>query len=117
MVTIRQGGIHLQDFGRPNGSLPAKTRPVVVIQGDDRNASNLKTTIVLPFTSKTNHAAVHDNVFVPKASAGLNRDSVILTYQPVTVNKSELGEEIGVLPFTLLNEAIAGLRSVIEPVW
>jgi mRNA interferase MazF len=114
---IRQGGIYYRDFGDAVGSETAKLRPVVVIQADARNRSNLATTIVLPFTSVKNYAVHQDNVAVSANVSGLPKDSVILTFQPATINKSTLIDYVGQLPLDYLQRAIDGVNSAISIPW
>ena len=118
MVTeVRQGGIYYRDFGAVIGSQTAKRRPVLVIQSDSRNRSNLATTIVLPLTSVMAYGAHPDNVVVTKSQSGLPKDSVILTFQPATVNKEELLDFVGLLPLESLQRAIDGVQNAIAIPW
>jgi len=117
VIDVRQGGIYYHDFGVPFGSTPGKKRPVVVVQADSRNRSNLATTIVLPFTSVLAYGAHADNVAVPKEVTGLPKDSVIITFQPTTVDKCELSDFIGLLPPEYLQRAIDGVQSSISIPW
>jgi mRNA interferase MazF len=116
-MEVRQGGIYLRDFGAAVESETAKLRPVLVIQSDSRNRSNLATTIILPFTSVITYATHQDNVSVPKDVSGLNKDSVILTFQPATVNKSSLKDFVGLLPLSYLQRAIDGVQSAVAIPW
>jgi mRNA interferase MazF len=114
---IKQGGIYLRDFGFVSGSTPSKTRPVVVIQSDGRNVSRLATTIILPLTSNTAYAMHSDNVLIPAKISGLDRDSVVLTYQPATIDKSELGTMLGQLTLDQLQRTIEGVTKAILLPW
>jgi mRNA interferase MazF len=109
-VVIRRGEVRWMDFGAPRGSRPAKRRPVVVVQSDDVNASRLNTTMVATITTNTVLASVPGNVFVPAASGGLTKDSVVNVTTVTAVNKSELEPAIGQLPAALMREVDRGLR-------
>lgn len=110
---IHRGSICWADLGEPQGRRPAKRRPVVVIQADPFNASRLKTTLAAVITSNTGLAALPGNVFLPAASSGLPKDSVVNVTALVTLNKTDLDAEIGHLPPALMTNVDRGLRRVI----
>jgi len=110
---ISRGSVCWIDLGPPRGSRPAKTRPVLVVQDDSVNASRIATTIVAVITSNTALAAVGGNVFVPAASSGLSKDSVINVSQLLTVDKIDLDEPVGRIPDHLMDEVDLGLRLVL----
>ena len=60
---MTRGEIWWIDFGIPFGSEVGFRRPVVVLQNDILNASNLKTVIVVPLTTNTIYAEFSNNVF------------------------------------------------------
>jgi len=110
---IRRGSICWADLGEPRGSRPAKRRPVLVIQADPFNASRLNTTQAAVITSNTGLAAMPGNVFLPAASSGLPKDSVVNVTALVTLNKTDLDAEAGCLPAALMGEVDRGLRRVL----
>lgn len=55
-------------------------------------------------------------MFVPSA-AGPDRDPVVLTFQPATVDKDTLGEQVGTLPPQLLRRAVDGVTTTISIPW
>jgi mRNA interferase MazF len=112
-MVIRRGSICWTDFGEPRGSMPAKRRPVLVIQADPYNASRLNTTLAAVITSNTGLAAMPGNVFVPSASSGLPKDSVVNVTALVTLDKNDLDDEVGQLPPTLMSDVDRGLRRVL----
>jgi len=82
----------------------------LVVQDDAFNASRLSTTIVAAMTSNTNQAAVGGNVFVPAASSGLPKDSVVNLSALFTLNKTDLDAPVGHLASYLMDEIDLGLR-------
>jgi mRNA interferase MazF len=112
-VVIQRGSICWADLGEPGGSRPAKRRPVLVIQADPYNASRLSTTLAAVITSNTGLAAMPGNVFVPATSSGLPKDSVVNVTALVTLDKTDLDDEIGQLPPTLMSDVDRGLRRVL----
>ena len=110
---IERGTIYWADLGAPVGSRPAKRRPVLVIQADGYSASRLSTVIAAVITSNTSLAAMPGNVFLPARVTGLPRDSVVNVTALVTLDKSDLDEQAGVLPESLSDEVDRGLRQVL----
>lgn len=113
---IARGQIYWTDLGEPRGSMPAKRRPVLVVQADAFNASGLNTTLVVIITSNTSNAAMPGNVFLPASATGLPRDSTANISAVMTLNKDDLTESgaIGQLPDYLMTEVDRGLRLVLE---
>ena len=110
---IERGAIHWADLGEPDGSRPAKHRPVLVIQSDPYNASRLATVLVAVLTSNTKRAAAPGNVFLPATTTGLPRDSVANVTALVTLNKDDLTGRAGTVPPALMREVDMGLRRVL----
>ncbi len=110
---IQRSSICWADLGEARGSLPAKRRPVLVIQSNPFNASRLNTVIAAVLTSNTALAAMPGNVFVPAAVSGLPKDSVVNVTALVTLNKPDLESAVGQLPESLMNDVSRGLRRVL----
>ena len=110
---IERGGIHWADFGPAMGSRPAKRRPVVVVQSENLNRSRIATVVVVAVSSNTDLARHPGNVFLPAASSGLLRDSVINVSTLTTFNRYELDEQVGSLPVTVMRDVDAGLQLVL----
>jgi len=110
---IRRGSIWWADLREARGSKPAKRRAVLVIQSGPYNDSRLNTTIAAVITSNTGLAAMPGNVFLPAASSGLRKDSVVNVTAMVTVDKTDLDAEAGQLPASLMNDVDRGLRRVL----
>ena len=115
MFAIRQGDICYFDYGEPRGSLPAKRRPSVVVQNDDLNLSDLRTTIVLPLSSNTALAAFANNIFLPSGVTLLPKDSVTVAHLQTVVNKSDLEYPDSHLPREILAEVLVGVHAVTAP--
>jgi mRNA interferase MazF len=110
---IQRGSIWWTDLGEARGSKPANRRPVLVVQSDPFNSSRLNTVIAAVITSNTGLAAMPGNVFLPAASSGLPKDSVVNVTALVTLDKADLDTETGQLPASLINEVDRGLRRVL----
>ena len=59
---IQRGGIYWADLGAAGASRPTKGRPVLVVQADSYNASQLRTVLAVVITSNTSLAALPGNV-------------------------------------------------------
>jgi mRNA interferase MazF len=108
-----RGDVCWADLGEPQGSKPAKRRPVLVIQADPYNASRLNTTLVAVITSNTALAAMPGNVFLPAVASGLPKDSVLNVTALATIDKADLHPPVGRLPSSLMTEIDRGLRRVL----
>jgi mRNA interferase MazF len=113
-LVIRRGEIFWVDLGQSRGSRPAKTRPVLVVQSDPYNASQLATVLAAVVTSNTALATVPGNVFLPAVASGLPQDSVVNVTAMITLDKDDLDGPVGVIPAPLMREVDRGLRRVLD---
>lgn len=113
-MVIQRGAVYWVDLGKPVGSRPGKRRPVLVIQSDQYNASRLATVLVAVLTSNTAMAAMPGNIFLPATATRLPRDSVVNVTGLVTLDKSDLDQQAGQVPLTLMRDVDAGLRRVLQ---
>jgi mRNA interferase MazF len=95
-----------------DSSRPAR-RPLLVVEADAVNASRLATVVAVVLTSNTTLAALPGNVFLPSATSGLSKDSVVNVTAIVTLDKQDLTELAGRAPGYLLDEVDRGLRRVL----
>jgi len=95
-MIIRRGEIFYADLNPVVGSEQGGTRPVLVIQNDIVNQYS-PTTIIAAITSQITKAKLPTHVEVRARRSGLERDSVILTEQIRTIDKSRLKEKVAVL--------------------
>jgi len=95
-MIIRRGEIFYADLNPVVGSEQGGTRPVLVIQNDIGNQYS-PTTIIAAITSQITKAKLPTHVEVRARRSGLERDSVILTEQIRTIDKSRLKEKVAVL--------------------
>ncbi|MFN8443311.1 MAG: type II toxin-antitoxin system PemK/MazF family toxin [Caldilineaceae bacterium] len=114
MVIPARGEIWWADLGEPRGSTPGYRRPVLIVQDDHFNRSDLATVIVLSLTSNLKYAAIPGNVFLPKELSGLAKDSVINITQLTTIDKAWLDEFISELPNHMINEMDRSLGLVLN---
>jgi mRNA interferase MazF len=106
-LTFKKGDVYYVELDGI-GSEQKGTRPVVIIQNDYGNQFS-PTVIVAAISTKLTCAKYVTQVSLAKGDGGLPKDSVILTEQIRTLDKSRLVKKLGHLPFNkklLLNNAI-----------
>ncbi len=108
-----RGEIWWTALSAPTGSEPGYRRPVLIVQDDTFNQSEIGTVIVVAITSNTRLAAAPGNVLLPSKASGLPKESVANVSQVLTLDKSFLVERIGSLPNHLQEAIDEGLRLVL----
>ena len=99
----------------PYGSEPGKRRPVLVIQNDLINRSNIRTIICAVITSNTDQAQVPGNILLEKSITGLGKTSVVNFSQIFTIDKTRFIKQVLMLPksyISKINESIKYIFSV-----
>ena len=91
---MKRGDIYRADLDPVIGSEQGGVRPVLIIQNDTGNLHS-PTVIVAAITSrrKKTHMPVH--VAITAAESGLPADSIVLTEQVRTLEKSRLSRYLG----------------------
>lgn len=108
-----RGEIWWANLPEPVGSEPGYRRPVLVVQDDAFNQSQISTVIVVVITSNLQLAAAPGNVLLPRNASGLSKESVVDVSQIITLDKTFLVERIGSLPNYVQEEIDEGLRTVL----
>jgi mRNA interferase MazF len=111
---MMRGELWWADFGLPFGSEPGFRRPVVILQDDAFNKSNIHTTIIVPLTTNMALAEAPGNVVLPKEESNLSKDSVLVVSQLSAVDKQRLIERIGTLKRQTLEEAEEGIKLILN---
>lgn len=106
---MKRGEIWWADLGDPHGSAPALRRPVLVVQDDVLNASALNTVMVAPLTSNLRRAEAIGNILLSPQQSGLDRPSVVLVCQLMTLDEDFLDELVGSIPTRVRRRADRGL--------
>jgi mRNA interferase MazF len=114
MGGIQRGEIWWADLPEPRRPEPGYRRPVLVVQADSFNLSQIQTVIVTAITTDLKLADAPGNVLVPARSSGLRRDSVVNVSQLLTLDRSFLTEHAGTLPPRLERAVDQGLRIVLQ---
>ena len=92
------------------GSSPGYRRPVLIVQSDAFNLSNIATVIVLAITTNLRLANAPGNVFLSTRQSGLPHDSVINVSQIVTVDKRFLNGPVVILSAQTMQRVEEGMR-------
>jgi len=98
----------------PKGSKPAKHRPVLIIQGDSFNRSSINTVICAVITSNTELASLPGNLLLEKSISGLDKTSAVNFSQIATVDKTDLTEQVAMLPKPMIEKVNNCLKLVLE---
>lgn len=112
-MVISQGDVWWADLPTPGGSEPGFRRPVVVVQSDAFNRSEIDTVVCVAVTSNVKWADSPGNVVLTARVTGLSRPSVANVSQVVTLDKSDLTERAGRVPQAKLDLVLAGLDIVL----
>ena len=112
-MVVYRGEIWWANLPEPIGSEPGYRRPVLTVQDDAFNRSQIRTTIAIVITSNLNLAQAPGNVLLPKKLTDLPRDSVANVSQLITIDKDFLTERVGALTRDLLEQVDDGLRLVL----
>jgi mRNA interferase MazF len=108
-VVIAQGDVWWADLAEPRGSEPGFRRPVLIVQSDSFNRSDLATVVCVPLTSNLKWALAPGNVELRSKETGLPKDSVANISQLVAVDRDMLTERAGRLRKPKLELVFAGI--------
>ena len=98
----------------PRGSEPGYRRPMVIVQTDAFNASQIRTVVAVALTSNLTRSDAPGNVRIAAREAGLPTDSVANVSQIVTLDKSFLTEHCGRLHPRTMAAIADGMRLVLD---
>ena len=93
-MVIKRGDMFYADLSPVVGSEQGGVRPVLIIQNDVGNKYS-PTVIAAAITSQQNKAKLPTHIEIDSESCGLKNNSVVLTEQIRTIDKSRLKEKIG----------------------
>ncbi|MGH7772010.1 MAG: type II toxin-antitoxin system PemK/MazF family toxin [Candidatus Binatia bacterium] len=112
-MVVTQGQVCWADLPDPTGSGPGFRRPVVVVQGDALNRSGIRTVVCVPLTSNLRWAEAPGNVLLPARATGLPKDSVANVSQIVTLDRTLLSHEVGMLSKRQLDLILGGIDIIL----
>lgn len=112
-MVIRQGEVWWASLPEPAGSEAGFRRPVVVVQGDRFNRSQISTVVCVPLTSELRWADAPGNVLLSARSTGLSRDSVANVSLVLAVNRNQLEDCVGLIQERHLQQIFIGIDMVL----
>jgi len=107
---INRGDVYWIGPDDSRGPVPSYSHPHVVVQDDVFNHSRITTVVVCALTSNLNRANEPGNVLLEVGEGNLPKQSVVVVSQISSVDKARLGERIGSLSDTRVEQILAGLR-------
>ena len=93
-MVIKRGDMFYADLSPVVGSEQGGIRPVIIIQNDIGNKHS-PTVIAAAITSQTGKSKLPTHIEIESKDSGLKADSIVLTEQIRTIDKSRLKEKIG----------------------
>lgn len=115
MIIPKRWHIYTVDLEPRIGTKPGKQRPCLVIQPAEFSEGGLKSTIVLPLTSKIIKGDVFPlRVKIPQGIGGLTYSSDILIDQILAWDNSLFRKELGILPENIIEEVKIALRDFLD---
>ena len=93
-MVVKRGDMFYADLSPVVGSEQGGIRPVLIIQNDTGNKYS-PTVIAAAITSQTTKTKLPTHIEIGSKEVGLKSESVVLTEQIRTIDKSRLREKIG----------------------
>jgi len=111
---IKRGEIWWVELADPRGSEPGFRRPVVVVQADSFNRSQIGTVVVAAISSNLGLVEAPGNVGLSRRDSRLPRNSVVNVSQVLTLDRRFLTKRVSRLPGQVIEEIDSGLRLVLS---
>ena len=93
-MIVKRGDIYYADLSPVVGSEQGGVRPVLIVQNNVGNKFS-PTVIAAAITSQTGKTKLPTHIEIEPEQSGLKSESVVLTEQIRTIDKSRLKEKIG----------------------
>ena len=112
-MVIKRGDIWWSNLPEPVGSSPGFPRPILIIQSDRFNSSELNTVVIAVITKSTWLAEADGNVSLTKAQSGLPNDSVVNVSQLFTIDEITLRDYVSSVSEKKMHQVDTGLKKVL----
>lgn len=109
-VRIDRGDVFWVEPDDSRGPVPSYSHPHVVVSDDVFNHSRITTVVVCALSTNLHKASEPGNVLLEPGEGSLPKQSVVVVSQISSVDKARLGERIGSLSDTRVEQILAGLR-------
>lgn len=113
-MVIKRGEIWWAELPEPSGSAPGYRRPLVIIQSNEFNSSNIGTVIAAIITSNIYLASAPGNILLSAKNSKLSKKSIVNVSQLITVDKSFLTDKVHTLSNKLMAQIDDGVRLVLK---
>jgi len=88
-----RGGIYIVNLPNSGGSIQSKQRPCVLVSNNSCN--NFSSVLhVCPLSSVTTKKKLPTHITINRGNSGLLKDSIVLCEQTMTVNKSDIMNQV-----------------------
>ncbi|TGM05470.1 type II toxin-antitoxin system PemK/MazF family toxin [Leptospira jelokensis] len=111
---MTRGEIWWVDLGIPFGSEPGFKRPVLIVQNDAFNESNINTIVVVPLTTNLNLAKAPGNVPLSRKESNLSKDSIVNVSQIVTLGRDRFISKASHLKTKNMRKIEDGIKLVLS---
>ena len=112
-MDVSRGEVWWVDLSDTVGASPGFRRPVLVVQADAFNRSQIGTVIVVALTTSMRLLDAPGNVLLTRRASGLAKDSVADVSQLVTLDRGALVERVARVPRGVMAQVSNGLRLVL----
>jgi len=113
-MVIKRGDIWWAELPESTGSEPGYKRPLLIVQSNDFNKSQINTIIAAVITSNIRLAAAPGNIKLSRTFSKLPKESVINVSQVITIDKTFLTEKVHSVPDKIMSQVDDGLRLVLK---
>jgi mRNA interferase MazF len=114
---MKRGEIWWADLEPPRGSEPGYRRPVLIVQSDKFNESNINTIICAAISSNLKLKEAPGNLLLTRAESGLDKDSVVNFSQILTIDRVFLTQFIGSVRGSTVNKMKNSLNIIFDLSW
>lgn len=115
MILPKIWHIYAVDLEPRIGTKPGKQRPCLVIQPNEFVEAGLKSSVILPLTTKVIKGDTFPlRVKIPSGTTGLIHESDILIDQILAWDNRLFRKELGILPDGLIEEVKLALRDFLD---
>ncbi|CAK8720854.1 mRNA interferase [Candidatus Electrothrix laxa] len=111
---IKRGQIWWAELPEPVGSGPDYRRPLLIVQSNEFNQSNISTIIAAVITTNTRLAAAPGNILLTRKMSKLSKKSVVNVSQLITIDKTLCTEKVATLPSNIMAEVDNGIKLVLK---
>jgi mRNA interferase MazF len=113
-MVIERGEIWWANLGEPRGSSPGFHRPILIVQSDFFNRTQINTVIAAIITTNLRLANMPGNVGLSRKASGLDKESVVNISQLFTIDRVDLLEYVGNISAQKMEQIEKGLRLVLS---